>query len=189
MGTIHERTGRDGKVTYRAQDLRKRGQATLNSEARTFSRRRDAEGWIKRTEKTLDGVVPISFAMRHATVASVIERYLGETRRKVGRTKAQCLRTIAAMDFGSQKAVDADQAKVIDLMATLRQTLQPQTVANHIAHLSSIYTIARPAYLIVLRAGEPGRCSRPRPWVARWAIWRSLVAGPSGRLGPRWTGL
>jgi hypothetical protein len=148
MGTINERTSRDGKVTLWAQVRRKRGQQTLFSEAKTFARRWDAEGWIKRMEKAPDGAHPAPLAMRHATGATVIERYVGETHRKIGETKEQCLRAITAMEFGSLKAVAADQTAIIALMAVLRRTVQPQTVANYIARLSSICTITKPSHRI-----------------------------------------
>lgn len=154
MGTIVERKKADGSVVYVAQILLKQKGKIVFREGRTFARRPAAAIWIEGREKELrkpggvDAVKKVKAGQY--TLAQTIDRYIDENEKKIGRTKAQVLRTIKNYPIAIMACEDIKSEHIFDFAKTLRRKVKPQTVGNYLSHLSSIFTIARPAWSIPL---------------------------------------
>jgi Phage integrase family len=74
----------------------------------------------------------------------VIDRYIEESVKEIGRTKAQVLATIRNHDIADLKCSEVTSEKLVAFAKEL--PVQPQTVGNYLSHLGSIFTIARPAW-------------------------------------------
>jgi integrase len=154
MGTIFERPRRDGTIAFTAQISIMRNRKVALRETKTFDRRPAAVAWLKRREKELerpDGVNEAIAAKkaspRTATLASAIDRYVSESEKEIGRTKAQVLRSIKDFDIGGMACADITS---IDIIRFAREKLaggaKPQTVGNYLSHLAAVFSIARPAW-------------------------------------------
>lgn len=154
MGTIVKRSRRDGSVAWLAQIVIKRGGKIVLRENRTFERRSTASAWLSQREDRLEEPEGLEFALqtksndgRVPTLADAIDRYVGESNKKIGRTKTQVLKTIKQYDIASKPC---NSITSTDIVAFAREKLetgvQPQTVSNYLAHLSAVFAIARPAW-------------------------------------------
>jgi len=145
MGTITARKRKDGTVGYTAQIRIKRDGQVVHSESQTFDRRPAAMLWLKRRESEL--ATPGALDKLKApdpTLAEVIDRYLGESRRHYGKTKVQVLRTIQASELGAIRCSELQSPHIVSFAQNLR--VQPQTVANYLSHLAAVFSVARPAW-------------------------------------------
>lgn len=147
MGTITARKRKDGTTAHLAQVLIKRGGAILHREARTFDRRQAAAAWLERREKELaapggldqeKGLDPV--------LSDVIERYVSESKKEVGRTKAQVLNAIKGYEIAQRRCSTIDSTDLVEFANQLVSKVQPQTVSNYLSHLAAIFAIARPAW-------------------------------------------
>jgi integrase len=151
MGTISTRKRKDGTPSYTAQILRKQKGVIVWREARTFDKKREAESWIKARETELDRPGTIDKLKKpDSTLADVIDRYMKE-KADIGRTKAQCLRTIKTFPIG---AMDCTKIRSEHIAEFARELLaggrKPQTVGNYISHLSAVFGAAKPLWGIDL---------------------------------------
>ncbi|MBY0297457.1 MAG: tyrosine-type recombinase/integrase [Methylobacterium sp.] len=146
MGTIVERPRKDGSTGYHAQIVVKRD-GRVHRETKTFDRRPAAAAWIKKRERELEqpGAV-LAPKVREPSLADAIDRYVGESRRALGRTKAQVLRAIKAFDIAAKPCSEIGSAEIVAFARELARGRQPQTVSNYLAHLSAVFTIAKPAW-------------------------------------------
>jgi integrase len=148
MGTISARKRQDGSTGYTAQILRKKRGIIIHREAQTFDRRQAAVAWLNRRETELSEPGAIDRAkVPEKSLANAIDRYVAESRKAIGRTKAQVLASIkqyaiANMDCGEVRS-DHIVGFATELLAGGRQ---PSTVGNYISHLAAIFAIARPAW-------------------------------------------
>ena len=145
MGTIIPRKRNDGSVGYMAQVRVKQKGKVIHHETKTFDRKQAASAWVARRETELRE--PGALERLHVDdprLADVIDRYINESKRKIGRTKAQVLRTIKTYDIAEMRCSEITSA---DLM-TFAQSLPvaPQTVQNYLSHLGAIFAVARPAW-------------------------------------------
>lgn len=145
MGTITQRARKDGSIGYTAQIRLKQGGAVVFTEAKTFDRRQAAASWLERRERELAQPGALDVAKQDdPTLRVVIEKVVKESAKAMGRTKAQVLRTIAASSLGDKRCSMIGSA---DLVAYARGLdVLPQTAGNYMAHLSSVFSIARPAW-------------------------------------------
>lgn len=148
MGTINARKRKDGTTGYTAQVLRKQKGKIVHREAKTFDRKAAAEAWIKKRETELAEPGALERAKApDATLADAIDRYIKESRKEIGRTKAQVLRSIKDYDIAG---MDCAAIRSDDIVSFARELLaggrQPQTVGNYLSHLAAIFRIARPAW-------------------------------------------
>lgn len=150
MGSITARKRKDGRTAYLAQISIMRDGTIVHRENRTFPARREAAGWIYRREEELQ---------LHGTgredprLADVIDRYTGESRRAVGRTKAQVLRAIKRDKLAAMRCSRITSADVLTFAQRLAAgERKPQTVQNYLSHLASVFAIARPAWGYPLEA-------------------------------------
>ncbi|MDB6454832.1 site-specific integrase [Falsirhodobacter sp. 20TX0035] len=143
MGTINKRKRADGSFGYTAQIVIKRGGVKVHSEAQTFDREPAARAWMKRREAeiTKDG-----FGNPKGTLSEAIDKYVKESRKEIGRTKAQVLRSISSHEIGEKRCGDIRSSDIVSFATTLSKTVQPQTVLNYLSHLSAVFAIAKPAW-------------------------------------------
>jgi integrase len=154
VGTIVERSRRDGSTGYHAQIVVKRDGRT-HRETKTFDRRPAAASWIKKRERELaqPGALPAA-KVRDPSLADAIDKYVSDSRRALGRTKTQVLRSIKAYDIADKPCSEITSAEIVSFVRELSSGRQPQTVANYLAHLSAVFTIAKPAWGFPLDAAQ-----------------------------------
>lgn len=152
MGTIRERPKKDGTISYTAQIILKRKGHKPHREAQTFGRRGAAVAWLRNREAELKAPGGIDRArVKGMTVGDAIDRYVDQSVKDIGRTKAQVLKAIKSYDLGKIEAADVRSEDVVTFARELGETgVQPQTVQNYLSHLSAVFAIARPAWGIPL---------------------------------------
>lgn len=158
MGTITERKRKDGSKGYTVQIRIKRDGAIVHTEAQTFDRKPAAVAWMKKREAQLAEPGALDAIRKpDVTLAEAIGKYVGESRKEIGRTKAQCLdlikkHPIAAMSCGkissadiSGFARDMQEGWSPDEEAE-RKPRKPQTIGNYMSHLGAVFAVARPMW-------------------------------------------
>jgi integrase len=145
MGTIVARKRNDGSLGYMAQVRIKQKGKIVHAETKTFDRKQAANAWISRRETELrePGALERS-KVDDPTLSQVMDRYIDESKRKIGRTKTQVLRTIKNYDIAEMKCSKITSADLITFAQALPVT--PQTVQNYLSHLAAIFAVARPAW-------------------------------------------
>jgi hypothetical protein len=93
MGTIIERTRKDGSKAFIAQILVKKGGATVHREAQTFDRKPAANAWIVKREAELKRPGGLE-QKEDPALSTVIDRYIAESKSAVLGTKAQVLKSV-----------------------------------------------------------------------------------------------
>jgi hypothetical protein len=148
MGTIVARKRKDGSTGYTAQILRKKKGAIILREAQTFDRRQAASVWLKRRETELSEPGAIDRAkVPEKSLANAIDRYIAESRKVIGKTKAQVLAWIKGHDIANMDCGEVRSQQIVDFAnELLAGGRQPSTVGNYISHLAAIFAIARPAW-------------------------------------------
>lgn len=151
MGTIIARKRRDGSTGFTAQILLKKDGKIVFREAKTFDSKREASAWIgwRETELKKPAVMAAATA-KGVTLGDAIKEYVTE-KTDIGRTKAQCLNTIAASGVAS---LDCASITAADISSFARELLdggrKPQTVGNYISHLAAVFRDAKPLWGIPL---------------------------------------
>lgn len=148
MGTIVARRRSTGTLAYRAQIIKKSKGKIVWQEAKTFDRRQSAKAWLQRRETELAQPGAIDRG-EDPTLSEVIERYLAESKKKTGRTKAQVLRTIRTFDIAAMRCSKIGSTDIVAMARGINA--QPQTVQNYLSHLAPVFAIARPAWNYPLR--------------------------------------
>jgi len=146
MATFRERILKSGKTSVTAQIVRRN---PPYQEARTFDRRKTAETWAKRREGEIDaeiasGRAPKKLSAQRVTLGDAIDKYIAESMREIGKTKAQVLRTIR--NEYPIAEMRCDQITAPNIVAFARELhLRPgvgsaATVMNYLSHLSAVFT-------------------------------------------------
>ncbi|MBU9390188.1 tyrosine-type recombinase/integrase [Burkholderia multivorans] len=145
MGTITARKRKDGSIGYTVQIRRKQNGQVVYTEAKTFDREAAARAWRDKREKELDqpGVLE-SAKQEDPPLSDVIDRYMRESKRALGKTKKQVLNTIKTKPLGRMHCSEIKSPDYKAFADSLN--VQPQTVGNYMSHLSSVVRIARPAW-------------------------------------------
>jgi hypothetical protein len=149
MGTITERPRKDGSFAYLAQILVMRDSKIVRRESRTFDRRPPAASWINKREAELakpGEVLGAKSRTAGATLTDVIDRYIAESARAIGSTKAQVLRTIKTFDLAAKACADISSQDYVELAQQLAKSREPSTVATYLYSLGAIVSIANPAW-------------------------------------------
>ena len=142
MGTIIGRTRKDGTTAYLAQILLKRKGQIVHRESQTFDRKQAAKAWLARRETELsEGIVDRSKDVR---LGDVIDRYVRESEREIGRTKAQVLAKIKEFEIANLRCSEIKSQHLVEFARSLK--VQPQTRANYLSHLSAVFRVARPLW-------------------------------------------
>jgi integrase len=145
MGTIIERTRKDGSRAFTAQIVIKQGGKIAHREAETFDRRQAANAWIVKREGELKEPGGLD-RKEDPPFSAVIDRYIEESQNPVHGTKAQVLRTIKNSTLGPLKCSELKSQKLVSFAKELAEIVAPQTCGNYFGHLSTIFTVARPAW-------------------------------------------
>jgi integrase len=147
MGHIVPRKRKDGSVGYTAQIVLKRDGKVVHREAQTFDRKQAANAWMVRREGELSKPGAIDRARQAGNdpkLRDVIDRYVTESERDIGRTKAQVLRSIKTYDIADLRCSDITSADLVAFAKSI--PAGPATRQNYLSHLSAIFAIARPAW-------------------------------------------
>jgi integrase len=148
MGTIIERTRKDGTVTFTARVKLTRGGKLLFNLAQTFEKEKLAKAWMAKKEKEI--YAPdflITQKAKVVTLAEAIDRYVGQSRTAMGKTKAQVLEAIKRFEIADKDITDIRSEDLVSFASELgRGGRQPQTVLNYLSHLSAVFSIARSAW-------------------------------------------
>lgn len=143
MGTIIERRRKDGSTGYTAQIVKKKDGKTVWNETQTFDRKAAAKAWLSRRETEL--AQPGAMEMKvDSPLGEVIERYVAESKRAIGRTKAQVLRTIKAHPIAELRCSEIGSADIITFAKSL--PVSASTVQNYLSHLGAVFAVARPMW-------------------------------------------
>jgi integrase len=145
MGSIIERSRKDGSKAFTAQILIKKGGAIVHREAQTFDRRQAANAWVVKREAELKRPGGLE-QKEDPTLSAVIDRYIAESNNAVLGTKAQVLKTIKNSSLGEIKCSDLTSHALVSFARELTKNVEPQTCGNYFSHLSNIFTVARPAW-------------------------------------------
>ena len=147
MATITARRRNDGTVSYTAQIRIKRGGRLVFSQAQTFERETAAKAWVKKKEAELakPGWVEKT-RVRGNTLGNAIDRYLQDTRKAIGKTKAQVLDALRVDPISRLECIEVRSEDIVELARRLGETRKAQTVQNYISHLAAIFAVARPAW-------------------------------------------
>jgi hypothetical protein len=171
MGSIIARTRKDGTTSYTAQIVIKKGGVIVHREAETFDRKQAANAWVVKREAELKSPGGLD-RKENPTLSVVIDRYIEESKNAVLGTKAQVLKTIKNSDLGDLKCNEITSQKLVAFAKDLTRNVEPQTCGNYFSHLSSIFTVARPAWgfpLTVFRNWPTaGLAKRPS---SGWTLW------------------
>lgn len=147
MGTIVKRTRKDGKAAFLAKiSIMRDGKIALR-EHKTFDRRPAAAGWIARREEELSKPGALERAkVKTVRLADAIDRYIDESLKEIGKTKAQVLRTLKDYIIAEKACDKIDSTDIVALAKALSEDKQPQTVGNYLSHLGAVFTVAGPAW-------------------------------------------
>lgn len=147
MPTIIARQRADGTVGYTAQIRINRGGRLVFSQAQTFDRESAAKAWVKKKEAELAKPGGIEKArVKGTTLANAIDNYIKDSRKTIGKTKAQVLNALRADPIASMECVEIRSEDIVELARRLGETRKAQTVQNYISHLAAIFAVARPAW-------------------------------------------
>lgn len=147
MGTIIARQRLDGSTSYTAQILRKRDGKIVHREAKTFDKRRAAEGWIRARESDLDRPGALEELKREdPPLANAIGRYVNESKKDFGRTKSQVLRALKESDLAAMRCSEIRPADIVAYARDLAATRDPSTVQTYMTFLAGVFELARPAW-------------------------------------------
>jgi integrase len=142
MGTIVGRTRKDGTTAYLAQIILKRQGQIVHRESQTFDRRQAAKAWLARRETELSDGVPDE--SKDVLLGDVIDRYVRESERAIGRTKAQVLAKIKEFKIANLRCSEIKSQHLVEFAKSLK--VQPQTRSNYLSHLSAVFRLARPLW-------------------------------------------
>lgn len=147
MGTIVARPRKDGSLSYTAQIKIKRGGRVVFSQAQTFDKESTARKWMDRKEKDLSAPDALDAAKRPTgTLADAIDKYVKESRKEIGRTKAQVLNSIKLYEITEMDCAEIRPMDIVTFANQLGRDRQPQTVGNYLSHLAGVFRVARAAW-------------------------------------------
>lgn len=118
MGSITERQRKNGSTAYLAQITIKRAGKIVHRENETFDRRQNAAAWIARREDELARPGALE-RTDDPTLGEVIQRYETESKRELGRTKKQVLRTMRGMDIAEKRCSKITSVDIVALATEL----------------------------------------------------------------------
>jgi len=152
MGTIIKRKRKDGTASWLAQIAVRRAGKTVWRENRTFELRSTAAAWIEKREKdlakpgALENLPIAETRRREVTLGDAIDKYVEDSAKAIGRTKAQVLKSIKEFDIANKLCAQIDSADIVAFAKEKLNTgVSPQTVSNYLSHLSAVFTVAGPA--------------------------------------------
>jgi hypothetical protein len=99
-------------------------------------RKQAASAWLekRKTELAKPGALE-RLKEQDPTLALVIDRYVDESIKEIGRTKAQVLRAIKSYDIANKNCSKIGSEDIVAFANQLVAKVTPQTVANYLSHL------------------------------------------------------
>lgn len=147
MGTINTRKRADGTTAYSAQILMMREGQIVHRESRTFNDRAMAKGWLEKRERELAQPGALKAAQTgKETLGDAIDRYTATSKKTLGITKSQVLKSLRAMPIAEKRCGDVTSQTIMDLIEEMQEGRLPQTVGTYMSHLQSIFAVAKPAW-------------------------------------------
>jgi integrase len=143
MGTIVSRKRKDGTMGHTAQIRIRVAGKIAHNESQTFDRRPAAQAWLKRRETELAAPGAL-LKPTDPLLKDVIGKYTTETLRPYGKTKGQVLRSIQAAEIGGLRCSQITSQELVRFAQSI--DAQPSTRGNYLAHLASVFSVARPAW-------------------------------------------
>ena len=152
IATIRERTRKDGSKSYLAQIILR---TPAYQESRSFDKRKTAQAWAKKREAEIDadiaaGNAPQKRGEKRVTLGDAIDRYIAESMREIGKTKAQVLRTIREeYDIAGMACDQIESRHIVALVKELHSRpglSSPATALNYLSQLSAVFSTARPLW-------------------------------------------
>lgn len=145
MGTITTRQRADGTPAYMARVRVKEGGEVVHKETQTFDRKAAAELWMKKREAELSEPGALEkLRAPDPPFAETIEKYVTESLKEIGKTKAQVLNTVKASGLAKRRGSTITSPDWVQFAKDLK--VQPQTAGNYLSHIASVYKVARPAW-------------------------------------------
>jgi integrase len=145
MGTIVQRKRNDGSTGYMAQVRVKRKGRVVHAETKTFDRKQAANAWVARRETELREPGALErLQQEDPPLSVVIDRYVAESKKEIGRTKAQVLNTIKGHDIAAMKCSEIGSDDIVAFARAL--PVAPQTTQNYLSHLAAVFAVAEPAW-------------------------------------------
>jgi len=147
MGTIKERSRKDGTKAFMAEIVIKKNGQIAHREAKTFDRKPAARRWIEKREGELKSPGGLERVKRpQGTLGDAIARCTEDVSR-IGRTKAQVLRTVLEYDIAEKRMDEIRPDDLVDLARELRAgDRAPSTVLNYLSHIGGVISVARSAW-------------------------------------------
>jgi integrase len=152
MGTIKERTLKDGSKSYLAQIIRRKHGV---QESQTFKSRQTAAKWVTKREGEINADIEAGRLIRkpsdkRVTLGDAIDMYVKESLREIGDTKAQVLRTIRKeYDIAEMPCDRITSAHIVSFVKELHNRPglnSTATVLNYLSHLAAVFSTARPMW-------------------------------------------
>jgi integrase len=154
MGTITRRTRSDKTAAFTAQIRIKRQGSKTYTEAKTFDREAAARQWLRKREGELAAPGALDGA-GDVPLKDIIKRYIEETNRAYGKTKAQVLRSISDSWLGDINATQLKSSEFVKFGKYLEKNgASPSTVSNYMSHLGAVISVAKPAWSYPVEATE-----------------------------------
>ncbi len=123
----------------------KDGGVVVYSETETFDREPAAKLWLKNRETELGKPGALEkLRAPDPTFAEAIQKYVDESRKAIGKTKAQVLTSVAATSLAKRRGSTITSADWVEFAKGLK--VQPQTAGNYLSHIAAVYQLARPAW-------------------------------------------
>ncbi len=145
MGTVTARKRKDGSLGYTAQIRLKKDGLIVHTESQTFDRKPAATAWLKKRESELSAPgALVKLNTPDPLLSEVIAQYIAELRGTLGSTKGQVLRSISVAPIGSMRCSTIASKHVLEFAQSLN--VKPQTVGNYMAHLGTVFRLAKPAW-------------------------------------------
>lgn len=77
-------------------------------------------------------------------LSEVIDRYVRDSERELGKTKAQVLEKIKEYEIADLNCSEIKSQQIVKFVESLK--VQPQTRSNYLSHLSAVFRVARPLW-------------------------------------------
>jgi len=147
-GRIIARKRKDGTTAYRADVLIREGGKLAFRETKTFDRKQAAAVWIEKRNAEIEktGIEIARRAVRGATLADAIDRYIADSRKAMGKTKAQCLEAIKRHPIAALPCGEIGSPDLVAFAQSMSKGRSPATVANYLSHLGAVFSLARAAW-------------------------------------------
>lgn len=145
MGTITTRRRLDGTLAYMARVRIKEGGEVVHKETQTFDREAAAKLWMKKREAELSEPGALEkLRAPDPPFADTIDKYVTESRKLIGKTKAQVLNTVKQAPIAKRRGSTITSPDWVNFARNLG--VQPQTAGNYLSHIATVYKVARPAW-------------------------------------------